>query len=55
MSGYADDQFGASRTVPSGMELLSKPFSRQELLQKIRQLILVKTSACPADRPQVIT
>ena len=39
MSGYTDDVLGRQGTLAPGTDLLPKPFSRDDLLRKVREVL----------------
>ena len=38
-SGYIDESFGQSRSLPAGTQFLAKPFNRHELARKVRDIL----------------
>jgi two-component system, cell cycle sensor histidine kinase and response regulator CckA len=38
-SGYIDESFGQSRSLPEGTQFLAKPFNRHELARKVRDIL----------------
>lgn len=54
MSGYTDDEIVRHGIVGAGIHLLHKPFSEDELIAKVREVLDVAQAAGPASRKSLI-